>query len=533
MVVKNSFIKIVYIFGTCFLAIIIPLILFISIVDPNGYKEALSDKITDTIGRKVLINGPISLTFNPDLNLHIENISIANQPTFESGNFAYLKGFDISIGLLPILKGTLQIERVKLDQLSVNLIEENSKNNWQFSINDKDEEGSDTLLNYVIHSIIINQAQISYKHLNHKSGYKSKPFNLKVNPDSQGEISFKDNKLKFVNTQINLANILNTKINGQVNFESELTYQANFVSGNFSLIKLAELVNISLPKTLIRPIYKSLKLSATIFGTKDKIQIEKVKLNSLHTKLNGNITANLTSLKLNQHLTINNLEVSDFFDLDGYKLKINKLTIDGDLNLAKTFLASSLNGREDINANDIILYGFAAREFTRQVNQATKQISSWAKIVSYTQTKQTIKQLKSTITELNSHKAKNVSQSTNLGNFNSRLVFTNGVLIFQNCKLKGNELIAYCGGGINFTNQTINFMAQARLLAEGKQFNLINFLFFPFYVKGNYTKPETGVDWPYIIKETTRYYQTSSKDRPLLNKLVEAVTSWFSTDPKK
>ena len=109
----------------------IALFLVIEFVDPNTFKNQISQIVHDKTGRTLLIEGDIHWSFFPWLGVELNDARLGNAPGFTDRAFATVKKADVSIRLLPLLRSKHEIGKLTLTNLVLNLQkDENGKNNW-------------------------------------------------------------------------------------------------------------------------------------------------------------------------------------------------------------------------------------------------------------------------------------------------------------------------------------------------------------------------------------------------------------------
>jgi len=113
------------------LIIIIGIALFLSFFDLNTYKQPLTEKLTEALGRGVLIKGALQLQFYPDIALEINDISIKNLPHFSPDDFLSVQQATVQVALLPLFKQEIIIDSLILEHPRLLLQQrENGENNW-------------------------------------------------------------------------------------------------------------------------------------------------------------------------------------------------------------------------------------------------------------------------------------------------------------------------------------------------------------------------------------------------------------------
>lgn len=101
------------------------------IIDPNDYKQQISDQVEKTTGRQLTLEGDIGLSVFPWLALELGPLSLSNAKNFTADEFAKVSAAEIRVKLLPLLKKQLEMDTVILDGLVLNLEKNKAgKTNW-------------------------------------------------------------------------------------------------------------------------------------------------------------------------------------------------------------------------------------------------------------------------------------------------------------------------------------------------------------------------------------------------------------------
>jgi AsmA protein len=107
-------------------AIILPLV-----IDPNDFKPDIEAAVKNSTGRKLTIEGDLELSVFPWLGLSTGKMILSNAPGFTDQAFASLDESNIKVKLIPLLSKQLEINRIILKGLVINL-EKNKQglSNW-------------------------------------------------------------------------------------------------------------------------------------------------------------------------------------------------------------------------------------------------------------------------------------------------------------------------------------------------------------------------------------------------------------------
>lgn len=101
------------------------------IIDPNDYKDEISEQVEKTTGRTLTLQGDIGLSVFPWVALELGPMSLSNAEGFESDYFAEVEKAEVRIRLLPLLKKQLEMDTIVLDGLVLNLeTDAEGRTNW-------------------------------------------------------------------------------------------------------------------------------------------------------------------------------------------------------------------------------------------------------------------------------------------------------------------------------------------------------------------------------------------------------------------
>jgi uncharacterized protein involved in outer membrane biogenesis len=103
-------------------------------VDWNAYKPRVIAAVRDATGRELSIDGDISLSLLPSPTLSVAGVRLANIEGGSTKDMAQLKSLDVSVALIPLISGNIQVTKVTLVDPVV-LLEQlpDGRANWQFA----------------------------------------------------------------------------------------------------------------------------------------------------------------------------------------------------------------------------------------------------------------------------------------------------------------------------------------------------------------------------------------------------------------
>src|SRR5688572_7948731 len=109
----------------------IALITVVIVVDPNDYKEEIATAVKDRTGRDLILEGDLKLSVFPWLALETGRAQLGNAPGFGKAPFLTLDRADVGVKLIPLLSGNMQVRRLEIEGLRVNLVKDaEGKTNW-------------------------------------------------------------------------------------------------------------------------------------------------------------------------------------------------------------------------------------------------------------------------------------------------------------------------------------------------------------------------------------------------------------------
>jgi len=227
--------------------LIVAVVLLITTIDPNDYKQQIQTQVKKSINRDLTINGDISWAFYPQIGVSSGEIELLNPDGFNRKNLLKIDQAAVGIDLLPLLKGQIKIGEVTVNGLVVNLItnKDGSSNldNMQASdgtsapqektpakdsknATEADKESFFALENLQLAGVNINDAQIEIQDL--KAGTTNKA-NIKT--IQLGEFALAQETDLSIQTDLILDNM-----------QAELDLQSKLlVARDFSTIELKQL----------------------------------------------------------------------------------------------------------------------------------------------------------------------------------------------------------------------------------------------------------------------------------------------------
>ncbi len=178
------------------LIVVVPLV-----IDPNDYKPQIQNIVKEKTGRDLIIGGDFSISVFPWIGLSTGQLSLSNAPGFAEKVFADIEQADIRVKLLPLLSKKVEVSRIVLNGLNLNLAKnKQGMTNWQdlsaaqqnVQTDAKDqpspaESGSGALAALAIGGVAIENAQIQWADQQKGSQLQIKDLNLSSEQLKLGE----------------------------------------------------------------------------------------------------------------------------------------------------------------------------------------------------------------------------------------------------------------------------------------------------------------------------------------------------------
>jgi len=100
---------------------IVGLIALPFVVNPNDYKQQISEQVEKATGRTLTLDGDIGLAVFPWIALELGPLTLSNATGFKADHFAKIDSAEVRIKLMPLLQKKLEMDTIVLDGLVLNL----------------------------------------------------------------------------------------------------------------------------------------------------------------------------------------------------------------------------------------------------------------------------------------------------------------------------------------------------------------------------------------------------------------------------
>ncbi len=259
-------------------------------INPNNFKPEIAAAVKDKTGRDLTLTGELKLSVFPWLGISTGKIALGNAAGFLNQPFATLEAGDIKVKLLPLLTKKIEVSRIVLKGLVLNLAKnQQGVSNWADLTavnatkatpsppinNNRKQDESDVLAILAIGGIAIENAQINWDDQQSGKHLLIKDVNLNTGEFSYDKPVGVDLSLVMLNTE--------TKSTGAIKLTTGLTVNEKldtFLLSNSALQTTAEGENIP---------GKSLTATLTAADTALDMAAQTVKISGLQLK-SGNVS---------------------------------------------------------------------------------------------------------------------------------------------------------------------------------------------------------------------------------------------------
>jgi AsmA protein len=117
--------------GSLLALVVIAALALLLFVDPNRYRGDVERLAKEHTARVLAIRGKLELKIFPWLALSVHDVELSNPPGFGARPFMTVQNASIGVKLLPLLAKRLEVSRIRLDGVNVNLVSRGDENNWK------------------------------------------------------------------------------------------------------------------------------------------------------------------------------------------------------------------------------------------------------------------------------------------------------------------------------------------------------------------------------------------------------------------
>lgn len=180
-----------YVLGALVALVIVLVVCVMLFVDPNDYRDDISAAVESRTGRKLALTGDLKLSVFPWVALETGAATLSDAPGFGDEPFVSIDGARVSVRLLPLLRGRLEVGKIRLDGARIRLItDEQGRDNWadlgkRDEAQPQTETGSGELP--TIAGLEITNSSVTMEDRKEKSRRVVRDFNLETGRLASGE----------------------------------------------------------------------------------------------------------------------------------------------------------------------------------------------------------------------------------------------------------------------------------------------------------------------------------------------------------
>ena len=101
-------------------------------VSADDLRAAISSSVEKSTGRTMAIEGDLDISVFPWIKIAIGRTRLGEDPAFGEGDFLSFDAASVGVKLMPIFSGNIEMDKVSLDGLSVNMIRNKAGvGNWE------------------------------------------------------------------------------------------------------------------------------------------------------------------------------------------------------------------------------------------------------------------------------------------------------------------------------------------------------------------------------------------------------------------
>jgi AsmA protein len=196
----GKLLKIIIGLGVAVVGLVVVLVIVLPlIIDPNDYKDEVSDAVEAHTGRTLTIEGDIGLSVFPWLGLDIGNTQLSNAAGFGDRPMVTVENVQVRVKLLPLLRKQLEMDTVRLAGLTLYLARNAAgESNWD-DLQEEDSAASEgandqqpdgdirPLAGLAIGGVEVTSAQVIWEDQSVPARYEINELSLTIGAVTPGE----------------------------------------------------------------------------------------------------------------------------------------------------------------------------------------------------------------------------------------------------------------------------------------------------------------------------------------------------------
>ena len=320
---------------------------------------------------------------------------------------------------------------------------------------------------------------------------KQKPMHILADLQGNASVDMQAQHLSL-SPDLTVNHILHAKGQLEVtHFLSAPQYKGNVTLPQFDLKALMQSLSRPLPAFPDKQAMQKVALHANFAGTTDSFDLSQLTADIDQSQLKGNFSVDhFQAPTVKSQLTIDQLPVSHYVNLNGAELPINQASLSADLTMkgltAATF-PSSLNGDIHTNVQSMTLKGVDLHAVINDVGAVMRNLLKGQSA------QDSIHQLQAQFPPKGKPINPNNGKQTQFGQFTLHESIHDGLMSAQQFTLQGPQLQVDGQGTINLNNHNINLLFDVYKPESANDGNPV--LKIPYRISGSLQKVESGIDW--------------------------------------
>lgn len=126
--------KILIVLGVIGALILVLIVAGPALVPAEKIKAQVAEQVKSATGRDLSIDGKVAASFFPSLSVVVSNVGLSNPPGFRGKELARLGALQVSLKIIPLLSGRVEIDSFKMVEPVIALeVNAQGRNNWTFA----------------------------------------------------------------------------------------------------------------------------------------------------------------------------------------------------------------------------------------------------------------------------------------------------------------------------------------------------------------------------------------------------------------
>ncbi len=205
--------KILIALGAVVGVVVIAAVLVPLLVPAEKVKEQIVAQVKTATGRDLMIGGDVGVSVFPSLAVKVADVSLSSPPGFTAKNLVHLGALDLSLKIMPLLSGNIEVDSfVLVDPTFALEVDAKGRNNWTFetsggasSSSSSSTSGADFLKNVRLGDVGIENGKLTYTDAASGAAQALDAMNIKIAMNSLDEPLALDGSFDWRKQKIALA----------------------------------------------------------------------------------------------------------------------------------------------------------------------------------------------------------------------------------------------------------------------------------------------------------------------------------------